>query len=63
MRYTYIATWSKVDEEWIATCVEFPSLSYLHVDSTKALDGLKNLVQKTITEMREAGEAIPKPRS
>lgn len=63
--YTYhvAVDWSKEDEEWLATCVEFPSLSYLHVEKEKAVDGLVTLIQKTITEMLEAGETIPQPYS
>ena len=28
-RYTYRVTWSVEDEEFVATCLEFPSLSWL----------------------------------
>ena len=39
--YTYRVTWSDDDEEYVALCAEFPSLSYLGIetgDSAKRSD-------------------------
>lgn len=54
-------TWSEEDGEFVATCAEFPSLSWLHKDQTKAIDGLMALVRETVIEMRRGGEAVPEP--
>lgn len=38
-RYTYRVTWSVEDGEFVATCVEFPSLSWLAESQSAALQG------------------------
>jgi hypothetical protein len=42
--YTYRVTWSEEDQEFVALCAEFPSLSFLDEDMTAALDGIVTLV-------------------
>jgi predicted HicB family RNase H-like nuclease len=59
--YTYRLSWSPEDEEYVATCAEFPSLSWLAEDEVTALRGLKDLVRDTVKEMQESGERIPEP--
>ena len=59
--YTYRVTWSPEDHEHVATCVEFPSLSWLDEDEVEALRGIRNLVAETVEEMRANGEAVPEP--
>ena len=39
-RYTYRVTWSIEDGEFVATCAEFPSLSWLADSQAAALQGL-----------------------
>lgn len=61
-RYTYTVVWSDQDREYVATCAEFPSLSWLDVLRVEALLGIVKLVRETITEMRASGEVPPPPK-
>lgn len=61
--YTYRIIWSDEDNEHVALCAEFPSLSFLSEDPAKALKGLVSLVEEIIDDMQENGEAIPEPFS
>ena len=38
--YTYRVVWSPEDGEYVGLCAEFPSLSWLSSDQTKALKGV-----------------------
>lgn len=60
-RYTYRVAWSARDEEFIATVVEFPSLSWLSDSREAALAGLTTLVAEIVDDMRTQGEEIPTP--
>jgi len=51
----------RADEEHVATCVEFPSLSWLAEDDVEALRGIKRLVQDVIADMTANGEPLPTP--
>jgi len=59
--YTYRVSWSPNDEEHVATCIEFPSLSWLAADDVEALLGIKRLVQDVIADMTAEGEPLPIP--
>ena len=61
--YTYRVTWSEEDQEHLALCTEFPSLSYLDKSPDKALKQLMALVKEVVTDMQSNGEAIPEPLS
>ena len=61
--YTYRVTWSVEDQEFVATCLEFPSLSWLAGSQLDALTGLENLIADTIQDMNSEDEAIPDPLS
>jgi hypothetical protein len=39
-RYTFTVAWSAEDGEYVATCTECPSLSWLAGDPVEALRGL-----------------------
>ncbi len=39
--YTCRVTWSVEDQEFVATCLEFPSLSWLAATQVDALTGLE----------------------
>lgn len=62
-RYSFRVTWSAQDEEFVATCVEFPSLSWLAGTPEAALTGLRGLVDEVVADMRDADEEIPEPLS
>ncbi len=62
-RYTYRVTWSVEDEELVATCLEFPSLSWLAGTQEDALAGLRDLVAEVVHDLHESGEPVPEPLS
>lgn len=59
--YTYRVTWSEEDQEHVALCAEFPSLSFLASKPDKALQGIIRLVEDIIQDMRNNAELIPEP--
>jgi predicted HicB family RNase H-like nuclease len=59
--YTYRISWSVEDQEFVATCVEFPSISWLDADQLEALKGLKILIGNVLTDMEMNGETPPAP--
>ena len=61
--YTYRVAWSAEDGEFVATCLEFPSLSWLAGSQLDALQGLEALLRDVIDDMIASGEAVPAPLS
>lgn len=61
--YAYRVVWSAEDAEYVATCVEFPSLSWLASTRNAAIDGLEALVAEVTEDMRANGEEVPVPMS
>lgn len=61
--YTYRVAWSAEDEEFVATCLEFPSLSWLAASQIEALQGLEGLLRDVIADLEKSGEVIPAPLS
>jgi hypothetical protein len=61
LRYSYRVRWSEEDQEFAATCDEFPSLSSLEADQIYALHKLIVLVRDVLRDMRATGETPPKP--
>lgn len=59
--YTYRVSWSPEDGEYVATVLEFPSLSWLATDQIEALSGLRELVQSVVADMEASGEPVPGP--
>lgn len=57
--YTYRVTWSPEDQEYVATVLEMPSLSWLEDNELDALAGIKNLVSQVAQDMEQNGEEIP----
>jgi len=62
-KYTYKVTYSQDDKEYVGLCAEFPSLSYLEPNQTKAFIGIQELVKEIVKDMKKENEAIPKPLS
>jgi hypothetical protein len=46
----YSVFYSEEDKEYVATCKQFPSLSWLDEDELKALEGLKNIINDYLWE-------------
>lgn len=61
--YTYRVAWSDEDQEFVATCAEFTSLSFLANKQTHALNGIVDTVKSIIKDMEGNGEFIPEPLS
>ena len=57
--YTYRVTWSHEDNEHVALCAEFPSLSWLAKTPGAALRGIQKLVAEVVADMLASGEAVP----
>ena len=62
-RYTYRVTWSVEDDQFVATCPEFPSLSWLADTQDDALHGLAALIAEVVDDVRADGEPVPEPLS
>lgn len=61
--YTYRVFWSDEDQEFVALCAEFPSLSYLADTPANAVSALQQLVDETVADMQNNNEPIPQPLS
>lgn len=59
--YTYRVSWSPEDQEHVALCVEFPSLSWLAGTPQDALAGIRDMVGEVLIDMEAAGESPPEP--
>jgi len=59
--YTYRVSWSAEDSEFVATCLELPSLSWLAGTQTKALSGLRKVVDGLVADLAANHEEIPIP--
>lgn len=61
--YTYRVTWSAEDGEFVAVCLELPSLSWLDGSPQDALTGLRRVVDDVVADMYSSGEPVPEPLS
>ena len=61
--YTYRVTWSVEDDEFVATCAEFLSLSWLADSQAAAFQGLVHVVADTVADLAWNGEDVPEPLS
>ena len=59
--YTYRVTWSAEDAEFVGTCLEFPSLSWLATTQDEALHGIVDLVREVVKDLERGGEPVPEP--
>lgn len=59
--YTYRVSWSPEDREYVATVIEFRSLSWLAPDPAAALLGLRDLVAQVVDELETSGQPVPEP--
>lgn len=62
-QYTYRVSWSEEDGEYVATCAEFPSLSWLDSSPEKALVGIRRVVSSCVEDLVSSGEPVPEPLS
>lgn len=59
--YTYRVMWSAEDNEFVATCVEFPGLSWLDPNQMDALHGIEALVVEVVADLIAEHEPVPAP--
>jgi predicted RNase H-like HicB family nuclease len=59
--FTYRVSLSAEDGEFVATCLELPSLSWLASTQVKALSGLRRLVDEGVADLTANGEEVPIP--
>ncbi|MBU6347987.1 MAG: type II toxin-antitoxin system HicB family antitoxin [Actinomycetales bacterium] len=59
--YTYRISWLSADKEFVATVVEFPSLSWCAKTRSGALSGITSLVEEVLQDLMSANEEIPEP--
>ena len=57
--YSYRVTWSPEDQEHLALCTEFPSLSWLAKTPEAALKGIQKVVADVVADMQASGEPVP----
>ena len=62
-RYAYRVIWSKEDEEYVALCAEFPSLSWLAETPEEALQGIRAMVADVVVDLEFNNEPVPHPIS
>lgn len=62
-QYTYRVTWSAEDNEYVGLCAEFPSLSWLDAEQSKAFAGIVDLVGEVVADMVSNNEKLPIPLS
>lgn len=62
-QYAYRVSWAEDDQEYVATCAEFPSLSWLDITPEKALTGLRKVVADCVIDLQKSGETVPEPLS
>lgn len=60
--YTYAVHWSAEDQEFVATCTGFPSLSWLAPTPDLALLGVRNIVRSALADLAAEGQQPPAPR-
>ena len=60
--YAIHVGWSEEDQEFVATCEEFPTLSWLAETKTEAMDGMKQVLTDVISDMKANNEPVPRPR-
>lgn len=60
--HTYAVHWSTEDQEFVATCAAFPSLSWLAPTPDLALLGVRNLVRSALADLAAEGQQPPAPR-
>lgn len=56
---TFNICWSEKDQEWLGTCEQFKSLSYLDDNLPVAASGIFVLIAATIEDMTANGEPMP----
>lgn len=61
--YTYRVAWSGEDAEFVGTCLEFPSLSWLATTQDDALHGIRDVVGEVVDDLLASNESIPEALS
>ncbi|MBK5217922.1 MAG: type II toxin-antitoxin system HicB family antitoxin [Propionibacteriales bacterium] len=59
--YTFRVSWSTEDGEFIGTCLELPSLSWLSESQGEALLGIRVAAAEVVADLSKSGESVPIP--
>lgn len=59
--YTYRVTWSPEDGEYVGSCLELPSLSWLAPDKDRAIGGIERIAAEVAADLVASGEDLPVP--
>lgn len=57
--HSYRVRWSLEDGEYVGTCDEFASLSWLGQTPQAALAGIRRVVAEAVADLRASGENAP----
>lgn len=60
-QYSYRVSWSEEDQEFVGTCAELPSISWLDRSPEQALGGVRRVVADCVRDLAESGENVPEP--
>lgn len=58
-RYPIRVTWSREDDEFVATCIEFPSLSWLDTTPEAAMAGLRRVIDEVVNDLQASSCPTP----
>ena len=58
-QYAYQVFWSPEDRAYVGTSPEFPSLSWISIEQTGALRGIRALVAEAVEDLQASGETPP----
>lgn len=62
-KHTYHVRWAEEDQEYVAICDQFPSLSWLADTQSGALQGIVELVAEAEADIASTGEAYVPPKN
>jgi len=60
-RYTYRAEWSLYHEQYVGSCIEFPSLSRRAPTLREAIADIHGAVDQFVADLQACGETPPTP--
>ena len=60
-QYKYAVSWSDEDKQYVGTCAEFPSVSFLASHRSNAFSGIQELICLIVEDMLIADETVPEP--
>ena len=59
--YTYQVHYSIEDKEFVGTCLEFPSVSWVAEEPLETFNSIMGVIKDIVGDMRANGESLPAP--